>query len=144
MASRKTYFGIGLPKDPSDPESGPLPAPNATDQEDRSSPTVVDDERVAEGLKQLRSWYQEEGPHAANPPPARGQRTQHRLGRAPHSASGARVSGSCFSITGRARDAKPRAGRAPGFCIILSPSDVLRTGWSRICAARFAAANLAP
>jgi len=72
MASRKTYFGIGLPKDPSDPESGPLPAPNATDQEDRSSPTVVDDERVAEGLKQLRSWYQEEGPHAANPPPARG------------------------------------------------------------------------
>jgi hypothetical protein len=52
MASRKTYFGIGLPKDPTDPQ----PPIDAADQ---SQPTVVDDEKVAEGLKQLRSWYQE-------------------------------------------------------------------------------------
>src|SRR3982750_3167837 len=58
MASRKTYFGIGLPKDPTDP-----PSPRAA--ADQSSPTVVDDEKVAEGLKQLRSWYQEE-PHQAD------------------------------------------------------------------------------
>src|SRR5205823_2370887 len=48
----KTYFGMGLPKDPTDPASTVDPA-------DRSSPTVVDDEKVAESLKQLRSWYQE-------------------------------------------------------------------------------------
>jgi hypothetical protein len=52
MASRKTYFGIGLPKDPTDP-------PSTVDGADQSQPTVVDDEKVAEGLKQLRSWYQE-------------------------------------------------------------------------------------
>ena len=52
MASRKTYFGIGLPKDPTDP-------PSPVDAADQSQPTVVDDEKVAEGLKQLRSWYQE-------------------------------------------------------------------------------------
>ena len=52
MVSRKTMFGIGLPKDPTDPSSTRDPA-------DQSSPTVVDDEKVAEGLKQLRSWYQE-------------------------------------------------------------------------------------
>ena len=51
MASRKTYFGIGLPKDPTDP-------PSTVDGADQSQPTVVDDEKVAEGLKQLRSWYQ--------------------------------------------------------------------------------------
>jgi len=64
MASRKTYFGIGWPKDPSDAVPG---APTAREPEersaptvidDRSAPTVVDDEKVAEGLKQLRSWYQ--------------------------------------------------------------------------------------
>jgi hypothetical protein len=54
MSSRKTYFGIGW-KDPNDPESG---APGKSDAEDRSAPTVVDDEKVAEGLRQLRSWYQ--------------------------------------------------------------------------------------
>jgi hypothetical protein len=52
MVSRKTMFGIGLPKDPTDPSS-------TGDRADQSSPTVVDDEKVAEGLKQLRSWYQE-------------------------------------------------------------------------------------
>lgn len=54
MASRKTYFGIGF-KDPNDPESGPA---GAGDPQDRSQPTIVDDEKVAEGLRQLRSWYQ--------------------------------------------------------------------------------------
>ena len=59
MASRKTVFGIGVPQDPSSPDSGPLPLSGGTagDAEDRSSPTVVDDQKVAEGLKQLRSWY---------------------------------------------------------------------------------------
>ena len=47
MVSRKTYFGIGLPKDPTDPQGTVDPA-------DESQPTVVDDEKVAEGLKQLR------------------------------------------------------------------------------------------
>jgi hypothetical protein len=63
MASRKTVFGIGVPQDPSSPESGPLPLSggSAGDAEDRSSPTVVDDAKVAEGLKQLRSWYQGDG-----------------------------------------------------------------------------------
>src|SRR5262245_40674819 len=56
MASRKTYFGIGF-KDPNDPESGPA---GAGDPQDRSQPTVVDDEKVAEGLRQLRKWYQGE------------------------------------------------------------------------------------
>ena len=55
MASRKTYFGIGWPKDPSDAVPG---ASSTREPEDRSAPTVVDDEKVAEGLKQLRSWYQ--------------------------------------------------------------------------------------
>ena len=55
MASRKTYFGIGWPKDPADAIPG---APGTREPEDRSAPTVVDDEKVAEGLKQLRSWYQ--------------------------------------------------------------------------------------
>jgi hypothetical protein len=64
MASRKTYFGIGW-KDPTDPEQG---APNKSDPEDRSAPTVVDDERVAEGLRQLRSWYQ--GDAQRDPSPA--------------------------------------------------------------------------
>jgi hypothetical protein len=73
MASRKTYFGIGWPKDPSDAVPGPpgtrepedRSAPTVIEDrsaptviEDRSAPTVVDDEKVAEGLKQLRSWYQ--------------------------------------------------------------------------------------
>ena len=47
-------FGIGLPKDPNDPSS--------TARSRRLTivvATVVDDEKVAEGLKQLRSWYQE-------------------------------------------------------------------------------------
>ncbi len=64
MASRKTYFGIGWPKDPADAVPG-TPAPRETEErsaptaiDDRSAPTVVDDEKVAEGLKQLRSWYQ--------------------------------------------------------------------------------------
>jgi hypothetical protein len=64
MASRKTYFGIGWPKDPADAvpstptarEPEERSAPTVID--DRSAPTVVDDEKVAEGLKQLRSWYQ--------------------------------------------------------------------------------------
>ena len=59
MASRKTYFGIGLPKDPTDPGTGPGGRdPSADFSDDRSAPTVVDDEKVAEGLRQLRSWYQ--------------------------------------------------------------------------------------
>jgi len=71
MASRKTYFGIGWPKDAPDPDSG---ATNRSDPEDRSAPTVVDDEKVAEGLRQLRSWYQgdtaEANPaHGAPPAP---------------------------------------------------------------------------
>ena len=53
MVSRKTYFGIGW-KDPSNPEPG---APGKPEPDDRSAPTVVDDEKVAEGLRQLRSWY---------------------------------------------------------------------------------------
>ena len=56
MSSRKTYFGIGVPgKDPDPTEKSP-------EDEDRNSdysaPTVVDDAKVAEGLKQLRAWYQ--------------------------------------------------------------------------------------
>jgi hypothetical protein len=69
MASRKTYFGIGWPKDGApDPDAG---ATGKNDPEDRSGPTVVDDEKVAEGLRQLRSWYQEERPGSgpvAEPP----------------------------------------------------------------------------
>jgi hypothetical protein len=63
MASRKTVFGIGVPQDPGSPDSGPLAVSGGTagDAEDRSSPTVVDDQKVAEGLKQLRSWYQGDG-----------------------------------------------------------------------------------
>jgi hypothetical protein len=66
MASRKTYFGIGLPNDPTDPESGPVRTGGA-EPEDRSAPTVVDDEKVAESLKQLRTWYQGEGPQDGAP-----------------------------------------------------------------------------
>ena len=63
MASRKTYFGIGLPKDLIDPGKGPGgrdPEDDSgqTSEGDRSAPTVIDDEKVAEGLRQLRSWYQ--------------------------------------------------------------------------------------
>jgi hypothetical protein len=65
MASRKTYFGIGWPKDGApDPDAG---ATGKNDPEDRSAPTVVDDEKVAEGLRQLRSWYQEEGQPGSGP-----------------------------------------------------------------------------
>jgi hypothetical protein len=68
MASRKTYFGIGF-RDPNDPESGPA---GAGDPQDRSQPTVVDDEKVAEGLRQLRRWYQGEAqPAGAEPAVAR-------------------------------------------------------------------------
>ena len=66
MASRKTYFGIGF-KDPNDPESGPA---GAGDPQDRSQPTVVDDEKVAEGLRQLRSWYSGGAQPAATDPVA--------------------------------------------------------------------------
>src|SRR4051794_32824368 len=75
MASRKTVFGIGLPpdlldavknqpagRDPQD-ESGP------TAEGDHSAPTVIDDEKVAEGLRQLRSWYQGDAQPGAPPPP---------------------------------------------------------------------------
>lgn len=55
MSSRKTYFGIGVPgKDPAPPEK----SPDDDDRSDYSAPTVVDDAKVAEGLKQLRAWYQ--------------------------------------------------------------------------------------
>src|SRR5215203_4467478 len=64
MASRKTYFGIGWPKDPSDAVPG---ASGPREPEDRSAPTVVDDEKVAEGLKQLRSWYQGDAQQNSNP-----------------------------------------------------------------------------
>src|SRR5262245_34396682 len=56
MSSRKTYFGIGWSgKDPAATEPGQA---DADDRSDYSAPTVVDDEKVAEGLKQLRAWYQ--------------------------------------------------------------------------------------
>jgi hypothetical protein len=64
MASRKTYFGIGWPKDGPDPDSG---AVGKADPDDRSAPTVVDDEKVAEGLRQLRSWYQGSDTQSSNP-----------------------------------------------------------------------------
>ena len=80
MASRKTYFGIGWPKASADPgavpedagEQGtePTPAPTA----DHSAPTVVDDRRVAEGLEQLRSWYQSDAPDQSRPVPPHGKR----------------------------------------------------------------------
>ncbi len=55
MSSRKTYFGIGVPgKDPAPAEK----SPDDDDRSDYSAPTVVDDAKVAEGLKQLRAWYQ--------------------------------------------------------------------------------------
>ena len=55
MSSRKTYFGIGVPgKDPAPTEK----SPDDDDRSDYSAPTVVDDAKVAEGLKQLRAWYQ--------------------------------------------------------------------------------------
>ena len=69
MASRKTYFGIGW-QDPTDLDGG---TPAKTDAEDRSAPTVVDEEKVAEELKRLRSWYQgdeQQGGSPINPPPA--------------------------------------------------------------------------
>jgi len=70
MASRKTYFGIGWPKDPADG------APRLDEGDDRkddgpsgehSAPTVVDDEKVAEGLAQLRSWYQSDTAEGTRP-----------------------------------------------------------------------------
>src|SRR5262245_59374713 len=64
MSSRKTYFGIGWPKDPTEPDQA---APAKSDAEDRSAPTVVDDEKVAEGLKQLRTWYQSDETKIGNP-----------------------------------------------------------------------------
>src|SRR5215467_13248759 len=68
MGSRKTYFGIGWPKDGTDPDAGNGPRQGqVNDPEDRSAPTVVDDEKVAEGLRQLRSWYQGDAPDP-NPP----------------------------------------------------------------------------
>jgi hypothetical protein len=68
MASRKTYFGIGW-KDPANPESGPAESgPTKADPADRSSPTIVDDEKVAEGLRQLRSWYQGDTQQEQPPP----------------------------------------------------------------------------
>src|SRR4029453_17524271 len=79
MASRKTYFGIGF-KDPNDPESGPA---GAGDPQDRSQPTIVDDEKVAEGLRQLRSWYSggaqpaEADPVAADPVPSPASPPRH-------------------------------------------------------------------
>src|SRR6187551_2761068 len=55
MSSRKTYFGIGWSgKDPTATEK----SPDGDDRSDYSAPTVVDDAKVAEGLKQLRAWYQ--------------------------------------------------------------------------------------
>jgi hypothetical protein len=55
MSSRKTYFGIGVPgKDPAPTEK----SREDDDRSDYSAPTVVDDAKVAEGLKQLRAWYQ--------------------------------------------------------------------------------------
>jgi hypothetical protein len=47
------------------------------------------------------------------------------LGRAPHCASGTRVSGISFSITSRARDAKLRDGREPDLDIRLPLRSVL-------------------
>jgi hypothetical protein len=64
MSSRKTYFGIGWPKDPTDPDPG---VPGKSDAEDRSAPTVVDDEKVAEGLRQLRTWYKSDETRIGNP-----------------------------------------------------------------------------
>jgi hypothetical protein len=56
MSSRKTYFGIGVPgKDPDPTEKSPEDDDRNSDY---SAPTVVDDAKVAEGLKQLRAWYQ--------------------------------------------------------------------------------------
>jgi hypothetical protein len=63
MASRKTYFGIGWPSEPGDPAAPADPA-------DQSSPTVVDDEKVAEGLKTLRSWYSSDDEDKSKPVPA--------------------------------------------------------------------------
>jgi hypothetical protein len=55
MSSRKTYFGIGWSgKDPTATEK----SQDGDDRSDYSAPTVVDDAKVAEGLKQLRAWYQ--------------------------------------------------------------------------------------
>ncbi len=76
MASRKTYFGIGWPKASADPGAGPEDAgdqgaePTPTPTADHSAPTVVDDQKVAEGLEQLRSWYQSDAPEASRPMPA--------------------------------------------------------------------------
>jgi hypothetical protein len=84
MASRKTYFGIGWPKDAPDPDSGAVPK---GEPDDRSSPTVVDDEKVAEGLRQLRSWYQNDSqssaPPAPEPPAASPARAPEPLGARP-------------------------------------------------------------
>jgi hypothetical protein len=64
MSSRKTYFGIGWAgKNPTATEK----SPDGDDRSDYSAPTVVDDEKVAEGLKQLRAWYQPD-PNAAAVP----------------------------------------------------------------------------
>src|SRR5512144_17618 len=80
MVSRKTYFGSGLPKDPTDPQSTVDPA-------DQSQPTVVDDEKVAEGLKPLRSWYQaashEEDTRRVVAPPAQGAPASVQVSPAP-------------------------------------------------------------
>jgi hypothetical protein len=84
MASRKTYFGIGWPKASADPGAGPedageqgaapIPAPTA----DHSAPTVVDDAKVAEGLEQLRSWYQSDAPEGSRSMPPQAATPQAR------------------------------------------------------------------
>jgi hypothetical protein len=57
MSSRKTYFGIGWTgKNPN--AATEKSQDGGDDRSDYSAPTVVDDEKVAEGLKQLRAWYQ--------------------------------------------------------------------------------------
>jgi hypothetical protein len=74
MVSRKTYFGIGWPRDPAGPESAApkdADSDSDSDEEDRSAPTVdndrVDDDRAPEGLRELRSWYQSDAPEQPAP-----------------------------------------------------------------------------
>jgi hypothetical protein len=82
MVSRKTYFGIGLPKDLIDPvqvpQGGRDPEDDSTPSAgDHSAPTVIDDEKVAEGLAQLRNWYQNDKPEGAGRPVTSGPAQPH-------------------------------------------------------------------
>jgi hypothetical protein len=69
VVARRTYFGVGFPKAPASSE----PAVTGDSDGDDRSPPPVDDDRTAERLNELRSWYQGDAtggsPPIDKPPP---------------------------------------------------------------------------